>query len=530
MNRIVLQDEGIYKTGDWILDTPTKVAEGVRELVYYHIGRQWPNLKDNITIWVDGDKLGHLTAFTLRNGPVPTTPWAIKSATIRNIPGTKVKSRAFNIVGLVNLKLEGTIDPWVIYQTGRYGFHAIGKIGAGHGFEISVLDGGTIEIEGIEAQGGFAGLRLNGDNYPALVNKLVVKKFYIHDTVSGEGQYIGSTKSEPYSRFTNVEISDGYIARTAGEAIQVQHMFGNVDIHNIQVYCADTRWMNMFGMGQSTGIQWCVDGGINKLHHIIVDGYGSIGVVPFGGHIPAPPDSHSYVHDILFNNGVQAGIYLHPSMKQGITWHFDRLHFRNFTNLYTTTTGNKVVNNIISTTNGTDKVLFSGITYDATKSRVFEKLLDPREADCQKVDSDTITYNRSGFHEPAYKIRHWCENIAGYFPIAYNQTVPSSWKAGDIAIEADETAQTYKFYKYLTDSDQTKPSLNQQQLTWDINGTRSDQPTFTETYSLYPPDDLRIIGRWKELGVPYREEIIDEYIVGNMRYTITPFETYSQLI
>jgi hypothetical protein len=516
-NRVVQKDDGIYKAGDIIIDTPTRIAPGTRDVVYYFMTKYWPTIKDSATIWLDGDKLGELTGFVMRNGPKPTTPWQITTATFKNVPGTKVKSRTFNIVGLKNIKVEGSIDPLEVYQTGRFGFHADNKIRGGHGFEISVLDGGTIEMSGIEAQGGFSGVRLNGEKVDALVQKLLIHDFYIHDTFSGEGFYIGSTKAPPYSRFQNVEITNGYIARTAGEAIQLQHMSGNVDIHHIQVYCADTGWMNMFMPGQSTGFQWSVDGGENKMHHMILDGFATQGMVPFGGDIAAPPGSKSIVSDILYNNGLLGGMYLHKSMTKGVEWIFNNIHYRNFSDMYCRVSGTKPVDNIISSPHGTDKVIFSNITYDDTKLRVFEKKDDPKERLCSKIsDKEDIKYNRSGFTERPTQIRQWFPHIAGYFPLAKSsvEKIRTTWEVGDIAIDADREKQTYRFYKCVQAHASTtiRPAENSafKLLVWDSNGVRNDQEGFNnQSVSYYPPDDLRIIGKWKELGVPYEEVLID---------------------
>lgn len=516
-NRILTKDEGIYKAGDIIIDTPTRIAPGTREVVYYFMPKYWPGIKDSVTIWLDGDKLGELTGFVMRNGPKPTMPWQISTATFKNVPGTKVKSRTFNIVGLRNIKIEGSIDPLEVYQTGRFGFHADAKMRGGHGFEISVLDGGTIEMRGFEAQGGFSGVRLNGDNVPALVQKLYIRDFYVHDTFSGEGFYIGSTKSEPYSRFKNVEITNGYITRTAGEAIQLQHMFGNVNIHHIQVYCADTGWMNMFMPGQSTALQWSVDGGENKIHHIIVDGYASQGMVPFGGDIAAPPGSKSIVSDILYNNGLLGGMYLHKSMAKGVEWIFNNIHYRNFSDMYSRVSGIKQVDNIISSPHGTDKVIFSNISYDGTKHCVFEKKGDAHEKHCSKITAkDDIKYYRSGFTEKPAQIRQWFHHIAAYFPLSKSspEKIPTRWEVGDIAIDADREKQTYAFYKCIQAHTATavRPADNPafKLLVWDRNGIRNDQPGFdNKSVSYYPPDDLRIIGKWKELGVPYEELLSD---------------------
>lgn len=530
MNRLERSSEGVCL----VIDTCTTNDKGEKHAGFYHIAKQCPGLEEDLTILIDGDKLGHLTSLTLRNGPSAINPWPINKATIRNKPGTKVIVEELNIIGLLHCKVEGTIDEWNVYQTGRYGIK-VGKIGGGHGMDISVLDGGSIDISGVEYFGCFSGARLNGYNFPSTVKGLTIHNCYIRDTIGGEGFYIGSTQPQPYTRFTDVKIYNNYLVRTAGEAIQIQHVFGNVHIHNNQVFCADISWIKMFQENQSSALQWVVDGGDNIIEKMIIDGFCQ-GMICKGGDIPAPEDSISVVRDILFNDGFN-GMYLHNTMKRGVAWCFDRLHFRNFTELFSITTGHKPVDHIISVPNGTDKVYFNELTYDNTVARMFEKMPDDGRAKQVSGVGDALKYHNPGWHEPAHSIREWHPYIAGYHPLSKSGTVkiPSEWKAGEVARSSNLEAKTLRFFKCVKDHSSTelRPEENSEcfiELSWDKRGVRSDQHGFEGAFSIIPPDDFRVIGKWKEFGVPYREEIIDRYIIGRTEYTETEFDTYTRPI
>lgn len=518
---------GDYITpGDLIIDSPTKIDNGRRDVIYYFMPKQWPALREGATIWIDGDKLGSVNEIKFCNTAKPLTPWHIESASVRNIPHTRIVAGSFVCSGLKNFELDGETDSfpglkaWPAtrkFLTGAFGFHMVGNLSGGHAYTVNVRHGGTIRMNGFEAQHGFSGLRINGGKEDITVEGIEISNFYIHDTGNGEGQYIGATHSNgPYAKLRNVRIHHGVIARTAAEALQLQHLVGGADVHHITIFAADVRWMNEFMSGQDTGIQWVIDEGENRLHHIIVDGYGSIGLIPFGSGAPAKKGT-SKVSNVLFNDGRDTGLYLHKSTSSGIKWEFDSLFFRSITATYYRETGRKVRDFYISKRHGTDEFRFSNIIHDGCKSKICEAGDGVALVNASTRTLPAPEYINSGFHEPAHRIKQWHPVYAPYFPVSRRDTakikVPTEWTAGDIAIEA---SGDYGFYKCLKThvADGRRPAENPlfSRLTWDANGVRSDQPGWKASLpqSVFPPDDLRLKADnyWKKLGLGFQEELL----------------------
>jgi len=527
-NRIATQvDRALYgdyiNVGDLIIDTPTKISDKGNELIYYFMAKQWPMLRDGATIWLDGQKLGRLAVIKFTNTASALMPWHIQSATFRNIPNTQVVANMFFCQGLKNFELNGEsssfpgLSQWPEsrkFLTGSFGFHVISKMFQGHGFNISVLDGGTIKMRGFEVQHGFSALRINGGDYDITVEEIDITNFYIHDTGDGEGMYLGATHAPPFAKLKNLKVYQGIITRTAAEALQLQHLAGGANVHNITIRSANVRWMNEFMKGQDTGIQWNIERGDNQIHHLIVDGFASVGLVPFGNTGDAM-GSNSTVSDILFNDGIDTGIYLHKSGSFGVNWNFENIYYRSFEcGSYYKHTGRPERKFIISERVGTDLYTFRNIVHDGSKASVFQDTIKSN-LKIKHVNSRTLPapeYKNSGFYEPAGKVRRWFQYYAKYFPASKGGTVmiPTEWVPGDIAIE---TEGEYSFYKCVNSHTATevRPSRNNNfvKLTWDENGIRSDQNAWNKNswQSNFPPDDLRLKddNYWKQLNFGYME-------------------------
>jgi hypothetical protein len=515
---------GDYITpGDLIIDTPTRFFGDDREVVYYFMTKQWPGIREGATIWFDGAKLGFLREIKFCNSAIPLNPWNIESARFKNIPDTQVKAGSFFCQGLKYFELDGQsktfpgLSEWPAsrkFLTGSFGFHIIHKMFGGHSYDIAVRDGGTIKIRGVEAQHGFTGIRINGGDYDMVVESIDISNFYIHDTGDGEGQYLGATHKPPLAKLKNLKIYNGIITRTAAEGLQVQHLIGGADVHNITIRSADVRWVNAFMQGQDTGIQWSVDAGENKLHHIIVDGFASVGLIPFGSD-QHPIGGISKVSNILFNDGIDTGIYLHNSRNFGVHWLFDSIYYRGFNNSYYKTTGRKERHFIISSKHGTDRCTFKRIYYDGSKKNLFEDTASLEIGKIIKQDLPRPQYQNSGFHELASKIKQWHPYYGGYFPSAKSGSIkiPTQWNTGDIAIE---TEGEYSFYKCIRSHQATdlRPGSNPNfvRLTWDANGVRSDQSDWQSSamQSNWPPDDLRLKDgdHWKRLGLGFPGSVV----------------------
>jgi hypothetical protein len=513
--------------GDLIIDSPTRIGKGKRDVIYYFMPKQWPGLREGATIWLDGDKLGVMNQIKFCNTSKALTPWHIESARVRNIPNTQVVANSFVCDGLKDFELNGESPsfPGLVawpesrkFLTGAFGFRIISNLEGGHGYSVSVRDGGTIRLNGFEAQYGFSGVRINGGNYDMTVESIEISNFYIHDTGNGEGYYLGATHNPPLAKLSNLKIHHGIIARTAAEALQLQHLVGGADIHHITIHAADVRWMNEFMAGQDTGIQWSIDAGENTLHHVIVDGFSSIGLMPFGSP-EKPTGGVSKVHHVLFNEGRDTGMYLHKSTSFGIHWIFDNIYFRSLKFTYYKETGRKERNFYISRKHGSDKFTFTNIFHDGSKAKVFEDTSGIEFRSIIERKLPAPVYLNSGFDEPATRIKQWHRYYGPYFPVSRRDTfkveVATQWDAGDIAIE---TIGSYRFYKCIKThaADVRRPAENPffTALTWDANGVRSDQPAWDENsaQSYFPPDDFRLVKNnyWRNLGIGFQEELLME--------------------
>jgi len=511
--------------GDLIIDTPTKLTNGKRDIIYYFMPKQWPGLREGATIWLDGDKLGVLDQIKFCNTAKELTPWHIESATFRNIPHTQVVANSFVCSGLMNFELDGESEAYPgltswpetrKFLTGSFGFRVISNLEGGHGYAINVRDGGSIRLNGFEVQHGFSGVRINGGHHDITLASIEISNFYIHDTGNGEGQYLGATHKGPLAKLKNLKIHHGIIARTAAEALQLQHLVGGTDVHHVTIFAADVRWMNEFMSGQDTGIQWSIDAGENALHHVIVDGYSSIGLMPFGSP-EQPTGGVSQVHHVLFNDGRDTGMYLHKSASFGIHWIFDNIYFRGIKATYYKQTGRRERNFYVSRKIGSDKMTFTNIYHDGSKPKVFE---DTSGIEFKAIIEKKLpepSYRNSGFNEPANRIKQWHPFYASYFPVSRRDSikikVATQWDAGDIAIE---TVGSYGFYKCIKThaADQARPADNPFfiRLTWDSSGVRCDQSGWNSNLiqSDFPPDDLRLEkdNYWKKLGLGFQEDLL----------------------
>lgn len=538
MNRLATENDIAQygaKFGDVIIDTPNKPnANGSKALSYYFMGTEWPLLKGDTTFWFDGDKLGYLTFIKFQN-TVDELPWPCETVRFRTIPGTKVKAGSMSVKGMKNFELirsKPIIPNWDLegkFLTGNFDFHLIVPTDNGLGYDISVQPGGSIIMRGFEGQHGFTPLRLQQKNEKLDVETLILEDFYLHDTYKGEGIYAGSTQTPPIPHFKNVQISNGIIARTAAEGIQLQHLAG-ADIHNLTIYAADTAWLNAFQPYQDTGVQFKAGGGINKFRNCIVDGYGSIGFNAFSTPDFVSEDQNEVlVEDVLFFNGRGIGGYFNTDCNKGVEWRFKNVYFGGFNNSYYDGTGNKLKPYIFSKSDkATDKIVLESIIYDGSKLSLCENASRFITGELKMQAFPAPQYINSGFTEQSSQIMQWRPYYAPYFEGL--NTIPVKYYPGEITI--DTSVGGYAFYKCKLEhiASLISPVFNPlywEKLTWDENGIRSDQKGFISSYSTLPPDDLRLIGNnWKHMGIQVRENILEEYYINGKRITITNLNRY----
>lgn len=535
------------KPGDLILDT--KDSQG--RLYFYFMNQSWPGLVDGGTIWIDGDKCGEMTEIVFRNGGQQNYDWGTrKNIKIRPIPGTQVRAKSFTCFGVLNLVIDGysptypgieALNNGKRFLSGNFGFHMKGNITGNHAYQVSVLDGGTATIKCVEAQYGFSGIRFQSAAVDQKVT-LNLSNFYIHDTGDGEGLYLGMTTSGAVPKI-KMYINDGVLARTACEAMQLQHLIGS-DVRNITIVSADMAWLHAFQPYQDTGIQLLIDGGVNNIRNIILDGSATSSVSMFSS-----VESAAYtgkvcnITNILINEPRQGGHYLHNSAKYGVQWNVTDLFYRNNNHTYVIT-GESEPQYYTSKRWGTDQYTFRRIYYTAVdKPTFFQSPTTGITFDSIFAVSQlpSIKYVNSGFHEPMGRVMQWQESFGGYHPITFVydadgktrsknsdgtyivKYVPVEYDSGVIVLDHTD----HKFYKCVVGhkANATRPGALPDKwlpLTWDSYGVRSDQEDWnpvTQQY-IFPPDDYRLQENcyWRDRNMGYNTACTYD----NRQSSITP--------
>lgn len=539
-NRVATADDiskygDFIKEGDMIFDTPTKTfSDGINQLRYTSISKTFPNIREGATLWIDGDKIGPLCEIRFLNDN-ETKPWSISSATIRPIPNTRINCIYTHnsyggflilIQGLKNLRVDGESDDypglsrWSSDRKFIRGTFGLSITSAGiydgfHGLSISVLNGGTFYIAGVEAEHGFSALRFQGGNYDWTLSSVEITRCYFHDTES-ENTYIGATHAPPLCKINNLKFHDCILSRSGSEAIQLQHVTGESFIYNITSFATDAAYLSNFQPNQDTGSQWNVDGGTTNISNIFIDTWGSHGANFFGGNADtATCDSKVIFKNVAFNDGRAEPIYFHNSMKYGMKWYFDSIYIRKPNDDWFINNKMKPTDWLISTNNGTDSIYFGTVFHDGSKPKVFqnESKLHVKKEPIQVDEIPQVQYVNSGFPEESYKIKFWRQYYAAY--LSGNDTTAVEVNAGDIMIDREPDHQPV-FCKAIVShkATATRPKndpLHYIKLSWDSYGVRSDQSNWrSDAHQFaYPPDDLRIKADnfWGKLGIGYVEHV-----------------------
>ena len=539
-NRIATHDDvlkyGDFITeGDLIFDTPTKTfTDGINQLRYTSISKTFPNIREDAKLWIDGERIGPLCEVRFLNGN-ETTPWNISSATLKPIPGTRINTIYTHnsyggflwlIQGLKNLVIDGENDAypglsqWPKERKFIRGTFGISVTSAGiydgfHGLSISVLNGGSFSIKGVEAEHGFSALRFQGGSYDWILSSVEITRCYFHDTES-ENTYIGATHSPPLAKINNLKFHDCILSRSGSEAIQLQHITGESFIYNITSFATDAAYLANFQPNQDTGSQWNVDSGTTTISNIFMDTWGSHGANFFGGNSDTVDcDSKCIMKNVAFNDGRAEAIYFHNSMKYGMKWIFDSIYIRKSNNDWYIHNKTKPTDWLISTNNGTDSIYFYNVFHDGSKPNVFQNTSKIHvEKDPILVDEiPQVGYVNSGFYEPSNKIKFWRHYYAAY--LSGNDTTAVQVDAGDIMIDR-ETDHQPVFCKALVSHRATaiRPKndpAHYKILTWDEEGDRNDQPLWdsADVQLQYPPDDLRIKADnfWGKLNIGYVQDV-----------------------
>lgn len=548
MNRPVKRDDNLLysksvdlmeqelKEGDIILDTPNQP----HKITYTQINKQWPELIDGGTIWIDPLKMqltGVLQDFKFNNDTL-RLPWNIENVTIKTLPTAQFNMSVgphsyggylFKVNGVKNLTLDFEnekykgLKEWpedVYFARDLFGavFDADGSFNNRHLFYIDLVDGGKLIMKGAAiGGGGFSSLRFAAGKNEGSIS-LDLSNFYFYGTRTGEGIYAGNTGSSPFTTLNDIHIHNGIIVHSPSEPVQLQHLRGNNLIENITIVNADTSWPNLHQPYQDSAMQISVDSGTTTFKNIIVDGFASNGIVVYGSEGAQEGDSCNF-ENMLFNDGNGILMYINKSCSHGITWNFENIVASNFNNEYYRHTGIPKADYLISNNNGTDTFNFIDITHDGVKSKVFQDENDFPVRNVKLVENIKLPkYHNSGFPEKSSQIKKWTFVYGGYFPNA--EGTPTIWYKGDIAIY-DEEGHPREYYKftedYVSDFTTIPPDLTVcYKLTWDRKGQRNDWISwdFESPQRLSPPHDFRCdYNGWGFLSPDEKLQITDQYIL-----------------
>lgn len=517
---------------------------------YFFIDTEWPGLREDGVIWFDGTALGDLHHIMFQDNVSGT--WTIQTCTFRPIPGTQVRvvpasttpnvAFRFTISGLKNVKVLGSsttypgFNTWASdrkFATGYFGFYLSAGVFVddGHGMEVNIFEnGGTIEVEGVETFMGFAGFRVNNASSTLTIQSLKFYNAYLHDARTGEGIYVGRAASNPHPRLMGINVYNVVVARAACEPFQFQDQSGGSSITNVIAIAADMDWMNAFQGNQDTGLQWIVAksnkrDGYSRFRNSIIDGVWATALMRFGsdqfdGFIEG---SWSEVENVLVSDWSNVGLYHHSSGTYGLEWLFKNVFFIDYNGIYRDRTDPAGVfgakpNYIVSSKLGTDNVTFTNLTHDGTQSTVFQSTtgltISGTTLDASLPAPD---YVNSGAHEPFHSWSIWTPTMGTYHPIDTDGNgsgviIYVPFALGDIVTHAEIGVGfrgTFKCIQAHTCNASTQaPHLDATrwvELTWDKNGTRSDQPGWISggTQSKIPPDDVRLKqgSYWKNKGM-----------------------------
>lgn len=478
------------QVGDHTLIIDSYTNDIKKEVLYFFMAQAFPNLKNPVTVIIDGAALSDLASFKMCNGGEGDNyyPWHVSDVTFVPKSGTHVKINsavdyAFCVHGLQQLSIIGDndlnygLEGWRYASLpGNFGFEVANWKPKGQVFSLSVLPGGKITMRNFEAKHGFCGIKING--YVDTENELDISNFLIRDTMEGEGIYDGSTQPLPVTKMKGI-IYNGIIARTACEGIQLQHCAG-LTVKDVIIFATATAWLKSFQQYQDTGGQWVCAKGINILENIVLDGYRNIGLNMFGGD---GTGALNIVNNMLMHGGHGGHLAMQQSCITGATWQLNNVRIHNSTQSYYNTT--KVSQKpFIINQNGSDKL----------------------ECDIHVGNIDKPQYVNSGFDSS--DIMQWKEFYANWLQ-AGKTDVRTTWKKDQVVID---TNGGYGFYKCLVDHESEtispKDSGKFAKMSW--NG------------SDYPPDDLRMINNGS-IGVPFENNIVRQYMKGNKRVTVMEF-------
>src|SRR5688572_23733667 len=218
---------GQLKLNDYIIDTATGMSGGLGQIFINNCGTSMSSLPAGGTIWLDAASLPDLYNIYLANGSTVWSNGSTKDNPIKIRPlNGQIKvtmtaasntARLWLLADFEYVQINGYHEDypgmkhnWTGPLHNSFGFVLTGGIELNdNSFQLFV--GGptgieTIDIVNVEISGGFCGIRANVETADVTMDRFSITRCYIHDSLEGEGAYLGKTSAAPYVKYTEMLI------------------------------------------------------------------------------------------------------------------------------------------------------------------------------------------------------------------------------------------------------------------------------------------------------------------------------------
>jgi hypothetical protein len=524
---------GELKAGDYIIDTPFSTSSGRGQIFITNLATKMAGIRFGGKIWFDMGVLPPLFALETHNNNViwngvsdadnPITFRPLRGPVEIIMNSSSNTARMWLMADIPNLSVNGVTDnhpgmkyPWSGGMSGKFGFYISGGTTLSEEPFQMMISGPSgmksISLRGIEIEHGYCSLRILPGNGNVTLDKFEARQLYLHDSINGEGFYVGQTVGSPFAKFKEVRIKDIVCAQTATEAIQLQHLLMSAEkgiCENFIAYAAAYKWKAAFQEFQGGCNQWLVDEGDNMMQNFIIDGWADSGFSLLGSSIGTPNNAPAIIRNGLINDGRRLGVYMNTTMNHGVKWELRDLYFRQFNNTYNEIDNQTVFPYAISAKNGTDKVSLINLTWDNSKTSLLESESGYESyGHVQDNAMPAPEYKNNGFPgKKAEQIEQWAELYAYWTDRAGE---PISYNSGDIVALWRENVM-YRYFICLgthSSTPSTRPDIDPAHwtvITWDESGVPSyypgHNPSDTQTYQIQ--QDFRLVAdsEWNLKGM-----------------------------
>ena len=482
--------------------------------------------RQGLTIWIGNPSPQPFTTFNITkplnglwnisdiNNPVVFAPLGVQSLHRTDEPINN-NSYGFSIdcleyvaiVGENGIK-KGMTEGWKPFMHGEFGFlfdRLLDPEVGGNKLSIGGDHLKGVEFIGLESVHGFARIRSEptvADNLDPsrAIDYFKIKRCFLHTGETGEGIYVGSTKSPPFALFGNVEIEDVVCLRSGAEGFQLQHTIAGAKrgyIKNSVIHSSAADWKNPFQAFQSSGMQLMVDEGDFIVRDTIIDGAGN-NLLSMQGEDQGNPDGIKKIRfeNVLWLNGRRRSVYFND-VNNAIPIEFNRNEFGLIDDSFQEAYPNTAISNEHLDVANDINLILKNCKYHNGKNFYGGNFSNNvKEIQNTSVTSITPPDYKLPLVSIAKKYEIWHEEYSAIY-----SDLPANTK---IPFEADDVVFNYadkRFYLCLnnhTSSATTRPDLDATNwflLSWDkSSGLRSDEVGYNTNnpQSIYPPDDMRL--------------------------------------